>query len=157
MWYPICFVLNRAYTGRMGWMAHRKWKKIKLQPSMLPGPAVPGSCLASFHFRWGIHPIRPVVAWHDCDCSRLKPNKSDFRAQVEAILFSELLTSVVSEAGLKQYCLAIMKLLLVITLKGSLLYWVNFVVWKPGEVDQIKFNLSRVFGDLEVKLNANIS
>ena len=48
-------------TGRMGWMAHRKWKKIKLQPSMLPGPAVPGSCLASFHFRWAIHPIRPVL------------------------------------------------------------------------------------------------
>ena len=48
------------YTGRMGWMAHRKWKEIRLQPSMLPGPAVPGSCLASFHFRWDIHPIRPV-------------------------------------------------------------------------------------------------
>ena len=27
---------------------------------MLPGPAVPGSCLASFHFRWAIHPICPV-------------------------------------------------------------------------------------------------
>ena len=27
---------------------------------MLPGPAVPGSCLASFHFLWAIHPIRPV-------------------------------------------------------------------------------------------------
>ena len=42
-------------------MAHRKWKEIKLQPSMSPGPAVPGSCLASFHFRWAIHPIRPVL------------------------------------------------------------------------------------------------
>ena len=42
------------YSGRMGWMAHRKWKEIELQPSMLPGPAVPGSCLASFHFRWAI-------------------------------------------------------------------------------------------------------
>ena len=52
---------NENPTGRMGWMAHRKWKKIKLQPSMLPGPAVPGSCLASFHFRWAIHPIRPVL------------------------------------------------------------------------------------------------
>ena len=41
-------------------MANKKWKEIKLQPSMLPGPAVPGSCLASFHFRWAIHPIRPV-------------------------------------------------------------------------------------------------
>ena len=47
-------------TGRMGWMAHRKWKEMKQQPSMLHGPAVPGSCLASFHFRWAIHPIRPV-------------------------------------------------------------------------------------------------
>ena len=28
---------------------------------MLPGPAVPDSCLASFHFLWAIHPIRPVV------------------------------------------------------------------------------------------------
>ena len=45
----------------MGWMAHRKWKEIKEQPSILPGPAVPGSCLASFHFLWVIHPIRPVV------------------------------------------------------------------------------------------------
>ena len=41
-------------------MANRKWKEIKLQTSMLPAPAVPGSCLASFHFRWAIHPIRPV-------------------------------------------------------------------------------------------------
>ena len=41
-------------------MAHRKWKEIKQQPSMLPGPAVSGSCLASFHFLWAIHPIRPV-------------------------------------------------------------------------------------------------
>ena len=45
----------------MGWLAHRKWKEIKQQPSMLPGPAVPISCLASFNFRWAIHPIRPVV------------------------------------------------------------------------------------------------
>ena len=50
-----------TFTGRMGWMANRKWKEIKLQPSMLPGPAVPGSCIASFHFRWAIHPIRPVL------------------------------------------------------------------------------------------------
>ena len=31
-------------------MAHRKWKETKQLPSMLPGPAVPGSCLVSFHF-----------------------------------------------------------------------------------------------------------
>ena len=35
-------------------MAHRKWKEIKLQPSMLLGPAVPGCSLFSFHFRWAI-------------------------------------------------------------------------------------------------------
>ena len=55
---------HRMYsTGRMGWMAHRKWKKNKQQPSMLPGSAVPGSCLASFHFLWAIHPICPVLRW----------------------------------------------------------------------------------------------
>ena len=37
-------------TGRMGWMAHRKWKGSEQQPSMLPGPAMPGCCLISFHF-----------------------------------------------------------------------------------------------------------
>ena len=41
-------------------MAHRKWKETKQQPSMLPGPAVPGCCLISFHFLWAIHPICPV-------------------------------------------------------------------------------------------------
>ena len=30
---------------------------------MLPGPAVPGCCLISFHFLWAIHPIRPVLSW----------------------------------------------------------------------------------------------
>ena len=35
------------YTGRMGWMANRKWKEVKQQPSMLPSPAVPGCCLFS--------------------------------------------------------------------------------------------------------------
>ena len=30
-------------------MAHRKWREINQQPSMLPGTAVPGSCLVSFH------------------------------------------------------------------------------------------------------------
>ena len=44
-------------TGQMGWMAHRKWKESKQQPSMLPGPAVRGCCLISFHFLWAIRPI----------------------------------------------------------------------------------------------------
>ena len=38
-------------------MAHRKWKEIKQQPSMLPGQTVPGCCLVSFHFLWAIHPV----------------------------------------------------------------------------------------------------
>ena len=46
-------------TGRMGWMAHRKWKDNKQQPSMLPGPTVPGCYLLSF--LRPIHPIRPVI------------------------------------------------------------------------------------------------
>ena len=43
-------------------MTNRKWKEIKQQPSMLPGPAVPGSCLVSFYFWWAIHPIRPALS-----------------------------------------------------------------------------------------------
>ena len=35
-------------------MVHRKWKETKQHPSMLPGPAVPGYCLVSFHFLWAI-------------------------------------------------------------------------------------------------------
>ena len=42
-------------------MAHRKGKEIKQQPSMLPGPAVPGSCLVSFHFLWAILSTSTVI------------------------------------------------------------------------------------------------
>ena len=35
-------------------MAHRKWKEMKQQPSILPDPAVPGCNLVSFHFLWAI-------------------------------------------------------------------------------------------------------
>ena len=31
-----------------------KWKEIKQQPNILPGPTVPCSCLVSFHFLWAI-------------------------------------------------------------------------------------------------------
>ena len=41
-------------TVRVDSLPHRKWKEFKQQPSMLPGPAVPGSCLVSFHFLWAI-------------------------------------------------------------------------------------------------------
>ena len=52
-------------TGRMGWMAHRKWKEAK----QLPGTGGPGNmlgcCLIFFHFLWAIHPIRPVLLFVD--------------------------------------------------------------------------------------------
>ena len=35
-------------------MAHRKWKQNQQEPSLLPGPAVPGCSLVSFHFLWAI-------------------------------------------------------------------------------------------------------
>ena len=47
-------------TGRMGWMAHRKWKEIKQQPGTAGQGNMLGCCLLSFHFLWAIHPIRPV-------------------------------------------------------------------------------------------------
>ena len=46
----ITYTAESNNTGRMGWMAYRKWKKIKLQP----GTAGPGNmlscCLVSFPF-----------------------------------------------------------------------------------------------------------
>ena len=47
-------------TGRMGLMAHRKWKEIKQQPGTAGSGNMLGCCLLSFHFLWAIHPIRPV-------------------------------------------------------------------------------------------------
>ena len=34
--------------------AHGKWKETMPQPSILPGPAVPGCCLVYFHILWAI-------------------------------------------------------------------------------------------------------
>ena len=52
--------LHIIITGRMGWMAHRKWKEVKLQPETAGPGNILGCCLLSFHFLWAIHPIRPV-------------------------------------------------------------------------------------------------
>ena len=41
-------------TVRVDSLPHRKWKEIKQQPSMLPGPGVPGCCLVTFHILWAI-------------------------------------------------------------------------------------------------------
>ena len=53
-------MIFQVCTGRMGWMAHRKWKEIKQQP----GTAVPGNilggCLVSLHFLYDIHSIHFV-------------------------------------------------------------------------------------------------
>ena len=58
---------GKSNTGRMGWMAHRKWKEAK----QLPGTAGPvnmlGCCLINFHFLWAIHPIRPVLTCQEHD------------------------------------------------------------------------------------------
>ena len=44
------------------WMSHRKRRETKQQPSMLPGPAVPGCCLVTFRFLCHIHSIHSVLA-----------------------------------------------------------------------------------------------
>ena len=43
-------------------MAHRKWRETKQLPSMLPGSAVPGCCLVSFHFLWSILWLHTVLS-----------------------------------------------------------------------------------------------
>ena len=36
--------IQEGNTVRVDSLPHGKWKKVKQQPSMLPGPAVPGCC-----------------------------------------------------------------------------------------------------------------
>ena len=61
---------RRLTTVRVDSLPHRKWKKTKQQRNMLPGPAVPGCCLVSFHFLWGklstrtLHDIFLKLALH---------------------------------------------------------------------------------------------
>ena len=51
----ICGPYKRIYCTVLELrVAHRKWKETKQLPSILPGPAVPGSCLLSFHILWAI-------------------------------------------------------------------------------------------------------
>ena len=49
-WGNISHFLKLRGTSCGHRMADRKWKEGKQQPSMLLGPAVPGSCLVSFYF-----------------------------------------------------------------------------------------------------------
>ena len=51
----ICGPYKRIYCTVLELrVAHRKWKETKQLPSILPGLAVPGSCLLSFHILWAI-------------------------------------------------------------------------------------------------------
>ena len=43
-------------------MSRSKQRETKQQPSMLPGPTVPGCCLVSFRFLCDIHSNHPVIA-----------------------------------------------------------------------------------------------
>ena len=51
--FPACLHTKRC-TVLVLRMAHRKLKESKQLPSMLPGPAVLGCCLLSFHILWAI-------------------------------------------------------------------------------------------------------
>ena len=82
--------LGPPCTVRVDSLPHRKWIETKQQPSMLPGPAVPGCCLVSSHFLWGKLSTRTVqllfatlTGWYTQDCvvtisSFLPTNLSDF-------------------------------------------------------------------------------
>ena len=48
-------------TEWMECMLHRKQRETKQQPSMPPGPAVPGCCSVSFHVPCDIHSIHSVI------------------------------------------------------------------------------------------------
>ena len=50
-------------TVRVDSLPHRKWKKVKQQPSMLPGSAVSGCCLVSFRFLCNINSIHSVQTY----------------------------------------------------------------------------------------------
>ena len=43
-------LFDRFNTGRMGWMAHRKWKETKQLPCTAGPGNMLGCCLISFHF-----------------------------------------------------------------------------------------------------------
>ena len=52
--FRVLYPAGGTYTVLVLRMTHRKWRETKQQPIMLPGPAVPGGCLVSFHFLWAI-------------------------------------------------------------------------------------------------------
>ena len=60
-WHYLKKIFSSASTGRMGWMAHRKWKEAKQLPGTAGSGNMLGCSLIFFHFLWAIHPIRPVL------------------------------------------------------------------------------------------------
>ena len=80
MWWTVC--------GHR--MVHKKWKETKQLPSILPGPAVPGCYLVSFHILWAmmststvfsskkVHWLLPIVTKRTSHqiCQYSKKNKS---------------------------------------------------------------------------------
>ena len=69
----------------MEWMSHRKRRETKQQPSMLPGPAVPGCCLVSFRFLCNIHSIHSVINSLKVEKATLKHFKVQIRIYVEEV------------------------------------------------------------------------
>ena len=65
--------MYRWCTGWMDWMLRRKWRETKQQPSMLPGPAVPGCCLVSFSFLCIIHSVQGFRVKEGLSCVFFRP------------------------------------------------------------------------------------
>ena len=83
-WYNIREIWHHKCTGWMGWMSHRKWKENKQQPSMLPGPPVPGYSLISFYFLWASG--RPIIGQTDYRPYRhCRSPKTDITSWLSAI------------------------------------------------------------------------
>ena len=77
-----CIKRSIYTTEWMGWMSDRKHRETKQEPSMLPGPAVPGCCLVSICFLCDIHSIDPLCRAVLFMCSRSGPRMREFLGEV---------------------------------------------------------------------------
>ena len=104
---------------------------------MLPGPAVPGSCLASFHFRWAIHPIRPVLVCrpfqHFLDIAPLTQTSVVYYCKCNEIR-STLVVSITPISHFATRCVTFRR----ITSPGDEMY-----AWFPRLVNRKGFSLER--------------
>ena len=71
----------------MEWMSHYKCRETKQQPSMLPGPAVPGCCLVSFCSLCDIHSIHSVLQFRVLNS--VGPPCIGLRGHTEVELFTQ--------------------------------------------------------------------